>query len=121
MRPSPSRETEWEATATPSIVISVTCIDDFQPEEEGVATTYGADIQPLFRAKDIKCMSAHVSLNDPQYMCDPAGDGTFPDHANARLVYSRLTDPNSPMPPDGPWPPSQIATYQSWMTDGFQP
>jgi hypothetical protein len=87
-----------------------------------MAKSYGADIKPLFRAKDIHCMSAQgISLDDPQFMCDPAGDGTFADHANARLVHSRLTDPTSPMPPDGPWPQAQIDTYESWMNDGFKP
>ena len=84
--------------------------------------TYAADVLPLFRPTDINCMGRQgVLLEEPQYMCDPAGDYAFSDHANARHVHARLTDPNSPMPPDGAWPQSQIDTYAAWMSDGFAP
>ena len=84
--------------------------------------TYAADIKPLFRPKDLSCMARQgVLLEDPQYMCDPAGSALFPDHANARLVHARLTDEQRPMPPDGPWPQVQIDAYAAWMSDGFTP
>jgi hypothetical protein len=84
--------------------------------------SYAADIQPLFRSKDINCMGRMgVLLEEPDYMCDPAGNAAFADHAHARLVYARLTDPNRPMPPDGAWPQSQIDSYAAWMADGFHP
>jgi len=87
-----------------------------------MAKSYGTDVKPLFRPKDINCMAGQgVSLDDPGYMCDPNGDTTFADHANARLVYSRLTGTKHPMPPDGPWTQAQLDIYSAWMTDGFQP
>jgi hypothetical protein len=43
----------------------------------------------------------------------------FDDHGNARIVQKRLGAGD--MPPDAPWSPAQLATYQKWMADGFQP
>lgn len=79
-----------------------------------MAKSYAADIKPLFRPKGIACMAGQgVSLDDPAYMCYATGDGTYPDHANARLVYTRLTDVAHRMPPDGAWPQARLDTYSS--------
>src|SRR4051812_26050838 len=96
--------------------------DCLPPDPElPVPKSFAADIQPLFRAHDITCMAGQgVMLDDANFMCDPAGDTTFADHANAREVHARLTDADSPMPPDGAWPADRIATYEAWMSDGFQ-
>lgn len=84
--------------------------------------SYATDILPLFRDRDLACMARReVMLEDPAFMCAPAGDAHFPDHANARQVFARLTDEMRPMPPDGRWPRSQIDAYADWMADGFQP
>lgn len=43
--------------------------------------------------------------------------------ANAKLIYSYLTDANGPMPPP-PYPPltqAQIQSFQDWMNQGFPP
>ena len=85
-----------------------------------MSLSYQTVIHPLFRVKDINCMSRQgVSLADATWMCDAAGDDTYPDHAHARLVHERLVD--GTMPPDGAWTPANLATYQQWMDDGFQP
>jgi hypothetical protein len=89
-----------------------------------VPVSFANDVMPLFRARDISCMSGlGVLLNDYAYMADPLGNGSFPDHANARDVLSRLTGASQPrMPMGGPyWPAAQIATFEKWIEDGFPP
>lgn len=82
--------------------------------------TFAGIIAPLFRQGDIKCMAkAGVLLSDPNYMCDAAGNPDYPDHANARSVFEQLSTKN--MPPDQPWPDANIALFNQWMTDGFNP
>ena len=81
-------------------------------------TTYTADIQPKFRAKDIACTTpAKILIGDQDWMCDPAPAFGFPDHGNARKVHERLSAGD--MPPDGAWPADWLALYAAWMTDGF--
>lgn len=87
-----------------------------------MSVCFAADIEPLFRPHDIACMQGMgVLLNDYGYMSDAAGDDTFPDHANARHVYARLTGAEHPrMPMGGPfWSDAQLALFNQWMTDGF--
>jgi hypothetical protein len=89
-----------------------------------VPVSFATDIKVLFRARDISCMSAYgVLLDDYAYMSDPAPNGGFPDHGNARAVYDHLTGDAAPrMPMGGPyWSEQQISTFNSWMTGGFQP
>jgi hypothetical protein len=87
---------------------------------DATAPGYDADIRPKFRPGDITCMQRrHVNLGNAAWMCDPAGNSTYPDHANARRVYDALSQ--GLMPPDSPWPADWIATYQSWMQAGFNP
>jgi len=90
-----------------------------------MTASYAADIRPLFRTKDINCMSGFgVLLDDHGYMSDPAGDGIYPDHAHARKVLCYLSpDACEPrMPFGGPyWSDAQLALFQRWMDDGFQP
>jgi hypothetical protein len=53
-------------------------------------------------------------------MSDGAGDGAYPDHANARHVYAKLT--GDEMPPGGPfWPQDRLLLFKDWMDGGFQP
>ena len=84
---------------------------------------YATQILPLFRPNDIACMAGRgIPLDDFAYMSDPAGDADYPDHANARHVYGRLTGAETPqMPPDVPgrWNAAYLTLYQQWMTDGF--
>jgi hypothetical protein len=85
-------------------------------------TSYATDIRPLFRNNDIRCMSRRrppIKLDDAAWLCDPAPTFGFPDHGNARKVYSRLV--LGDMPPDGPWSQDKIDTYARWMDDGFHP
>jgi hypothetical protein len=85
--------------------------------------SFATDIEPLFRPTDIACMHRFgVELNDYGYMSDATGDDTFPDHANARHVYARLTGDELPRMPMGGtfWSDEQLACFNQWMTDGFQ-
>ena len=52
-------------------------------------------------------------------MCDPAAGNGYPDHGNARRVYSALA--RGVMPPNRRWPQDWLDIFQSWMTDGFNP
>src|ERR1700759_4514286 len=81
--------------------------------------SFATDIQPLFRPQDIQCMNGFgVALDDYNYMSDPTGDGTYPDHANAHAVYDHLTGTSQPqMPMGGPyWTAAQLQLFQNWMT-----
>ena len=60
-----------------------------------------------------------VHLNDVVWMCDPSPNQEYPDHANARQVYAKLEAQE--MPPDQPWAAADLALYNSWMGNGFQP
>jgi hypothetical protein len=83
-------------------------------------TTYATDILPKFRPNDIACMTPRgIQIGESAWMCDPAAAFGFDDHGNARHVFQALSD--GVMPPDGAWSPDWIATYQSWITGGFQP
>lgn len=89
-----------------------------------MSVSFGGDIKPLFTRRDVNCMNGFgVHLADYGYMSAPAGDGKFPDHANARHVYARLTGDETPRMPDGGpfWQQPQLDLYQQWMDCGFQP
>lgn len=88
-----------------------------------MAVSFAADILPLFRAKDMQCMAAQgVQLSDYGYMSDAVGNGQYPDHANARHVFDRLSGRETPrMPSGGPyWSQPQLDRFQAWMDGGFQ-
>ena len=92
------------------------------PTVVGVATPpgYRDAIRPKFRPGDVACMVRRgVKLSDYAWMSDPASGGGFTDHANARSVFDALS--SGAMPPDTPWPPDWLQTYQDWMTGGFGP
>jgi hypothetical protein len=87
------------------------------------SVSFARDIAPLFSPRDVACMShLDVHLKDPAYMTDATGNEKFPDHANAREVYARLTGEDTPrMPMGGPyWSDAQLQLLSQWMTDGFQ-
>ena len=84
--------------------------------------SFATDIVPLFGDGDVACMEGFgVSLTDPAYMRDPAGNDSFADHANARRVYARLTGAETPqMPMGGPfWDDAKLQLFNQWMDDGF--
>jgi len=79
--------------------------------------SFSADIKPLFRAVDISHMKRlGVELDDYTYMSNPD---------NANRVFATLSpqggeDPS--MPPGGPyWTPAQLALFQQWQNEGYQP
>jgi hypothetical protein len=86
--------------------------------------SFDADIKPKFRALDVACMNRQqVALADYAYMSDPAGDGTYPDHANARHVLARLSGTEVPrMPLNGPyWSDDNLKTLNNWIEEGAPP
>ena len=73
-----------------------------------MALSFAADIRPLFRDGDIKCMKpAGVDLANPAWMCVPA---------NARSVYGAVSE--GTMPPDAPWSPERVSLFKQWMDAG---
>jgi hypothetical protein len=74
-----------------------------------MAITFAANIRPLFRDGDIRCMKkAGIKLDDPAWMCVPA---------NANLVYGAVSAGS--MPPDAPWAPDRVSLFKSWMDAGY--
>lgn len=91
--------------------------------------SYQASIIPLYTANDINHMKPYnVFLNDVTFMTNSAAGGIghagpFPDHANARSVYSYLTGASRPQMPLGEakWSQQKLDLFNQWMTDGFNP
>ena len=73
--------------------------------------TYGHDIRPLFRDKDIACMVPRGKLlSDSTWMCTPG---------NAEQVFNAVSIGR--MPPDARWPPDRVALFKQWMVEGLKP
>ena len=76
-----------------------------------MAVSFAQDIAPMFKPFDVN-MAWRFGLT------------TYDDvKANAMLIYSRMTNLSSPMPPP-PYPPftaEQIALFNQWMLDGYAP
>ena len=87
-----------------------------------MAVSFAQDIVPLFSARDMTCMSRRgVEPSGTPYMSHAAGDGTYPDHANARDVFAHLTGDAPPRIPLGApaWIDAQLDTFKQWMANGF--
>ncbi len=78
--------------------------------------SFSKEIKPMFRQIDIDHMKRHgVNLDDYQYMSDPTNS-----YANSEAVQQSLK--RQTMPPGGPfWTSEQLALYQKWRDDGYQP
>ena len=76
-----------------------------------MAVSFANDIAPMFKPFDVN-MAWRFGLT------------TYDDvKANAMLIYSRMTNLSSPMPPP-PYPPftaEQIVLFNQWMLDGYAP
>lgn len=100
--------------------------DPHNAQPPAAPISFAKDIAVLFTAKDKACMSGFgVLLDDYNYMSDPAGDATYPDHANANHVYARLTGKEKPQMPmgekfwtaaDNPQGQQNLKTLNAWMT-----
>jgi hypothetical protein len=89
-----------------------------------MSTSFANDIQPLFRPKDIICMSPHgIDLSSFEYMSDPTGNATHADYGNARDVLDRIDGTILPRMPKGapPWTDSQIDLLRNWIAEGCPP
>lgn len=89
------------------------------------APSFSTDIKTMFSAGQVLCMrNKGVILDDFAYMGDDSGDTKFPDHANARHVFAKLTGdaPGQRMPPGGPyWTQTMLDKFEAWMDGGFEP
>ncbi len=75
------------------------------------ATSFKADVLPLFTAQDIECMRRYqVRLDDYSYMKVKA-------HADQVLGVVK----NGTMPPNHPWPASKVELLKQWIDGGLQP
>jgi hypothetical protein len=88
--------------------------NDAKPPQ--TATSFKADILPLFSARDIAAMAWRLNL------------AAYDDvKANAALIQNRIQAIGGtvmpPPPPrgDGPWPPANIALFKQWLIDGCPP
>jgi hypothetical protein len=117
------REDVSRFTTGISIVVYTVCNQKYVSRMGSVipmTTSFGNDILPMFRPGDIACMTPKgVRLGDASWVCDPAGNDDFPDHANARRVFAALS--SGFMPPGHRWSQDSLDLYASWMGDGFQP
>lgn len=81
--------------------------------------SFAKDILPLFRPVDIDHMRPYgVALDDYAYMSN-----ADQDHKHASDVDDFLVGRRKPrMPIGGPyWSPDQVALFEQWMKDGYQP
>jgi hypothetical protein len=83
-------------------------------EEIRMAVSFATNIRPLFNDTDIDHMS---------FFCNLA---SYDDvKTNAADILGRLNGTGGrQMPPvssGGPWPPANIALFQTWITEGCQP
>ena len=79
--------------------------------------SFSADIKPFFRPIDIAHMKPFgVRLDDYTYMSDP-------DHASRVFATLSPHDGEPPsMPPGGPyWTSAQLALFEQWQNEGYQP
>lgn len=72
-----------------------------------MALSFEQDIRPLFRPRDINCMTSYgfdlSKLSDVRM--------------NAAMIYERLADKS--MPTDKPWSDADIEKFKKWMDDGM--
>jgi len=85
-----------------------------------MTSSFATDILPLFKPTDIGCMAPRgVLLGSADWMCDPAGADGYPDHGNARRVFSALS--RGVMPPNRKWPQESLEKFDQWINEGFNP
>jgi hypothetical protein len=89
------------------VAVSVEFLEFRIIEEAQMALSFAADIRPLFRDGDIRCMKPGIPLDDPAWMCVPA---------NAQKVYGAVS--TGKMPPDAPWPEDRVSLFKKWMDAG---
>jgi hypothetical protein len=70
--------------------------------------SYGQDIRPRFRDRDIQSMSFAFDLSSYDEV-----------RANAEAIYERLAAGS--MPCDGPWPAKDVERFRSWIDNGSPP
>jgi hypothetical protein len=96
-----AREPAEEITAAGDAVID-------RKEHMGDGVTYGQDIRPLFRDRDIQSMSFAFDLS------------SYDDvRANAEAIYERLAAGS--MPCDGRWPAEDVERFRTWIDNGSPP
>lgn len=72
-------------------------------------TSFARDIRPLFTQEDVDHMlDVNPDLDLSSY------DSV---KANASDIYNVIS--NGEMPPDQPWPKSQVDMFKQWMDEGY--
>jgi hypothetical protein len=70
--------------------------------------SYGRDIRPLFRDRDVSAMSFAFDL------------ASYEDvRANAEAIYEQLAAGD--MPCDGAWPAEDVQRFRTWIDSGTPP
>ena len=69
-------------------------------------TSFAKDVRPLFRDKDVQAMKFRFDLGSYQEVKD-----------NADGILETVSEGN--MPCDQSWSPQEIATLNSWISEGF--
>jgi hypothetical protein len=72
-----------------------------------MALSFAKDIRPLFRQRDIECMS------DFGFDLSKVTDVRM----RSADIYARLAEKS--MPTDGPWSDADIAKFQQWIDEGM--
>jgi hypothetical protein len=83
--------------------------------------SFAADIAPLFRPVDVAHMNVHgVKLDDYGYMSDPSNNYSHAEAVQETVTPQGAQPPS--MPPGGPyWTEGQLALFEKWRADGYQP
>jgi hypothetical protein len=77
-------------------------------EQMADRVSYGRDIRPLFRDRDIQSMSFAFDLS------------SYDDvRANAEAIYEKLAAGS--MPCDGRWPTEDVERFRTWIDNGSPP
>ena len=73
-----------------------------------MATSFAADVRPLFRAKDVNSMKKAFDLS------------SYDDvRSHADTILGRVAAGS--MPCDGAWPPDQVDLFRRWVAEGMKP
>jgi hypothetical protein len=67
--------------------------------------SYGRDIRPLFRDRDIQSMSFAFDLSSYDDVC-----------ANGEAIHEKLAAGS--MPCDGRWPAEDVERFRTWIDNG---
>jgi hypothetical protein len=71
-----------------------------------MALSFAQDIRPLFRQRDVECMSDSFDLSKLSDV-----------RMHSAAIYERLAEKS--MPTDGPWSDENIGMFKQWIDEGM--